>query len=501
MRIGIVSGTNYYSYATVRQAVTVPVGAQDPILAFWYYPVSGDITNDLQYVLLQDENSNSVWAMRARSNAQVWTYYQYSVPAAYIGKPVSVYFGVLNDGTGGITAMYVDDVSLTGCGAQPTPTASATPTSVSPTATPTEWQTPLPGRVFLPLMLRSWSASTAQPTAEAVPVNVQTGHAAQVPAAAAEQPEVHTLWAPTESEAAPEPGQGIALDPAENQLYVAAGPVLWALDTTTGQVQAQTTLPAAPRGLAVDGATGRVYVALWEADALAVVEGIHHTLWKLVPGIPGASGVAVDDTRVYVTAARSDELIVLDAETCAIIQRVPVGDAPYAVVADHARRRVYVSNAGEDTVSIVDSDAGAVVSTVKLGGLGHPQNLALDSIHGRVYVTYALTPKYRGIVAIDASTGQITAQLLGSEQETLFAAYGIAVDATAGQVYVTTAQELLVLSTDSMSVDSMSAEKMEIIARVPGLGPAYGFGLTVASAGDRLYIADSLNQRLAVVER
>jgi YVTN family beta-propeller protein len=226
------------------------------------------------------------------------------------------------------------------------------------------------------------------------------------------------------------------------------------------------------------------------------VEGIHHTLWKLVPGIPGASGVAVDDTRVYVTAARSDELIVLDAETCAIIQRVPVGDAPYAVVADHARRRVYVSNAGEDTVSIVDSDAGAVVSTVKLGGLGHPQNLALDSIHGRVYVTYALTPKYRGIAAIDVATGRITAQLLGSEQETLFAAYGIAVDATAGQVYITTAQELLVLS-----VDSMSAEKMEIIARTPGLGPVYGFGLTLAPAGDRLYIVDSLNQRLAVVER
>ncbi len=301
---------------------------------------------------------------------------------------------------------------------------------------------------------------------------------------------MRTLWAPAESEAAPQPGQGIALDPAENQLYVAAGKALWALDTGTGQVQAQITLPAAPRGLAVDGATGRVYVALWETDTLAVVEGTRHTLWKLVPGIPGASGVAVHDDRVYVTATRSDELIVLDAQTCAIIQRVRVGDAPYAVVCDPARQRVYVGNAGEDTVSIVDSYTGAVVATVKLGGLGHPQNLALDAIHGRVYVTYALTPKYRGIAAIDVSTGQIVSALTGSEQESLFGAYGIAVDALVGRVYVTTAQELLVVS----------AESMEIIARMPGLGPAYGFGLTMDPAGNRLYTVDGLHTRLAVFE-
>jgi YVTN family beta-propeller protein len=272
---------------------------------------------------------------------------------------------------------------------------------------------------------------------------------------------------------------------------MAAGRTLWALDTGTGQVQAQITLPATPRGLAVDGATGRVYVALWETDTLAVVEGTRHTLWKLVPDIPGASGVAVDDTRVYVTATRSDELIVVDAQTCAIIQRVPVGAAPYAVVCDPARHRVYVSNAGEDTVSSVDSDTGTVVGTVKLGGLGHPQNLALDTIHGRVYVTYAVTPKYRGIAAIDASTGQIVARLSGSEKESLFGAYGIAVDPSLGRVYVTGARELLVLS----------GESLEAIERMPGPGPAYGFGLTLDPAEGRLYIADGLHQRLAVYER
>jgi len=127
------------------------------------------------------------------------------------------------------------------------------------------------------------------------------------------------------------------------------------------------------------------------------------------------------------------------------------------------------------------------VNTVRLGGLGHPQNLALDSVHGRVYVTYALTPKYRGIAAIDVSTGHIVAYLSGSEEESLLGAYGVAVDASVGRVYVTAAQELLVLSADNL----------ELIERMPGLGSAYGFGLAIDPAEGRLYVTDELDKRLA----
>lgn len=499
MRIGIVSGTNYYSYATVRQVVTVPVSAENPTLAFWYYPISGDTVNDLQYVLLQDDSGNSAWALRARSDAQAWIYQEYVIPAAYRGKPVTLYFGVLNDGTGGITAMYVDDVSLSACAAQPTPTRTATAPPASPTATPGTQPTPSV-RVPLPLLLRSFSAGEEVLPVDTVAPEVAEPQSEPVAAARVAQPELRTLWAPTAAERAPDPGQGMALDPTSDRLYVAAGNAIRVLSARTGRLQAQVALPAAPRGLAVHPAMGRVFAALWEADAVAVLDVTDHTLLWLVPGIPGASGVAVGRDRVYVTATRSNELVVLDVQTCAIIQRVPVGDAPYAVVSDPVRQRVYVTNAGEDTVSIVDSgilanDAGrstegAIVGTVRLGGLGHPQNLALDSVRGRVYVTYALTPKYRGIAVIDGLTGQIVSHLAGNAEETLFGAYGIAVDGLMGRLYVPTVRELLVLS----------AESMEIIARVPGMGPVYGFGLTM-DAEDQLYLVDGWHKRLTVVGR
>ncbi|MFQ6015642.1 MAG: hypothetical protein ACE5NP_09380, partial [Anaerolineae bacterium] len=55
------------------------------------------------------------------------------------GQTVRVYFNVYNDGVGGRTAMYVDEVGLIICPPgvpTPTPTATATPT-LTPTATPT----------------------------------------------------------------------------------------------------------------------------------------------------------------------------------------------------------------------------------------------------------------------------------------------------------------------------------------------------------------------------
>jgi YVTN family beta-propeller protein len=466
MRVGIEPGSNRTCYSTIYQVLQVPTETQSIDLTFWRYSVSADTTGDRQYALLQNETGSATLYtfFSELVDEQEWIQEQYSL-AAYQGQKVRLAFGALNDGDGLATAMYVDDVALWAC--------------VPP---------PPPSRVFLPLMIRDVGAGEEQPvpltaagrsTSEAVTTNSASSRAGQAGAAEVDGPGIRTLWMPTESGPAQDPGQGIALDPTNHRLYVAAGRALLALDVHSGQVQA------------VDGATGRVYVALWETDTLAVVDGTRHTLWKLVPDIPGASGVVVDDTRVYVTATRSDELIVLDAQTCAIIQRVPVGDAPYAVLCDPARHRVYVSNAGEDTVSIVDTHTGAIVSTVTLGGLGHPQNLALDAIHGRVYVTYALTPKYRGIAAIDAASGQVVSHLSGGEKESLFAAYGIAVDPAMGRVYVTAAQETLVLS----------GESLEIIARMPGLGPAYGFGLTLDTGTGRLYIADGSGNRVAVYER
>nr|MBC7246051.1 DUF11 domain-containing protein [Chloroflexota bacterium] len=458
MRLGIESlSNNRYSYSTTRQNVYVPANASDPTLTFWYYPVSGDTERDLQYVRVE-AGDRAEWVLYARSNAQSWIYKRYSLNN-FKGYDIRIYFGVFNDGTGGVTAMYVDDVSLLVCGLQPTPSR----------------------RLFLPVILhgvgekvQSQSAYELQGIISSTPISM---------------PAVHTLWQTDEPHVSPDFIHSIALNPANGLLYMTAGKAIWGIETRSNQVIAYIPLPSAPYGLAVDTTNNYVYAALQQMDALAVVDGAQHQLLKIVQGIPGASGVAIGEDYIYVTATRSDELIVVDRQNCAIIMRVPVGDAPYAVLYDPGLHRIYVANAGEDTVSMMDERSWTLVNSVKLGGLGHPHGLALDPVRDRLYVTYALSPKHRAIAVVDTLSGQIISIRRGSKDEPLLGVYGIAVDPLRGLLYAATVDELLV----------MVGETLHTVQRTSGVGPVYAFGLAIDPVTERVYIADGQHGRIAVV--
>jgi hypothetical protein len=73
------------------------------------------LSGDLQYVLILDQYQNwidtLVWQ---RSDSQDWTNKQFDL-SDYAGWKIMLQWGTYNDGGGGITAMYVDDVSLQVC--------------------------------------------------------------------------------------------------------------------------------------------------------------------------------------------------------------------------------------------------------------------------------------------------------------------------------------------------------------------------------------------------
>ena len=43
-----------------------------------------------------------------------WTYHEFDL-SPWAGETIKLHFGVYNDGVGGVTGMYVDDVSLLIC--------------------------------------------------------------------------------------------------------------------------------------------------------------------------------------------------------------------------------------------------------------------------------------------------------------------------------------------------------------------------------------------------
>ncbi|MEE8392489.1 MAG: PKD domain-containing protein [Anaerolineae bacterium] len=136
VRTGIVDpADNVESWSSVQQTVTIPAGVVSSTLRFWLYPITGEppanlviparplasaiervtLASDRQYVLVLDENDQWIRTLIwQRANDQQWTSHEFDM-GVHAGQTIKLQFGVYNDGIGGVTAMYVDDVSLELC--------------------------------------------------------------------------------------------------------------------------------------------------------------------------------------------------------------------------------------------------------------------------------------------------------------------------------------------------------------------------------------------------
>ena len=194
-RLGIVTGPNAYAYSSMNQSIVLPpLASGEALMLSWYaYLLSQPLdANDLQYVQIQDKYGvrHTIWFDR-RHTAPNWLFCRFDV-SAYAGQTIVLYFGVKNNGLGGITAMYVDDVSLgvlaesqlpsEGCEiieATPSPTPTATPTGTAPpTATPTPTLTPTPTPTPSPTPSPT---PTATPTATPPPATPSCAQLVQNP--------------------------------------------------------------------------------------------------------------------------------------------------------------------------------------------------------------------------------------------------------------------------------------------------------------------------------
>jgi hypothetical protein len=160
MRTGITDAAqNKYSYSSTRQPIKIPKGTTGAILRMWLYPVSSDTStlampslpnglemdnealgSDGQYVLVVDPEDDPydpdtgelletlLWM---RSNDQQWGLYEFNL-SEYASPTEDVWIkiqaGTYNDGIGGVTSMYVDDVVLELCDAATAPIAPTPPT-------------------------------------------------------------------------------------------------------------------------------------------------------------------------------------------------------------------------------------------------------------------------------------------------------------------------------------------------------------------------------------
>ncbi len=155
-RLGIASGANLNASSSMRQLVHVP-SANHLILAWRLYPLSQPLdASDLQLASIFSPSNTElrrVWS--GVRNDAAWLTCNYDI-SAFVNRDIFVYFSARNNGSGGATAMYIDDVSLKTCSTPPTTlndciavTPTPTPTN-SPTPSLTSTPTPTPTRTTTP---------------------------------------------------------------------------------------------------------------------------------------------------------------------------------------------------------------------------------------------------------------------------------------------------------------------------------------------------------------
>lgn len=238
---------------------------------------------------------------------------------------------------------------------------------------------------------------------------------------------------------------GIALSPDGLRAYVTSpeGPFLTIVDTDARTVERRVALDGGPLGIAVNPATGAVYVADWYEDRLFVLGPDGDRRGELATG-DSPSGVAVSpDGGLIVTADRDDDqLSLFDAQTLTRLGTVTVGTRPFGVTIDAAGRFAYTANVGSNDVSIVDIAARKVVATVPVGE--RPYAVALARGLGFSTDQYAET-----VTAFDLETHRPVRTIdVGEYPE------GIMASADGARVYVANwfSNTLSVIDTGSLSV-------------------------------------------------
>jgi cell division septation protein DedD len=162
--IGTTAKPEVNGTAGVCQTVTVPAAAT---LTFWVYEGT---TDSIEYVdqeadILSTSGTQLSQLYAEADSTDGWVEKTFSL-SSYAGETVQLYFGVKGNGySKDYVYEYLDDVSLTGSGATPTPSPTAAPTATptaGPTATPTAAPTTTPRPTATP-------AATPTPAPTATP--------------------------------------------------------------------------------------------------------------------------------------------------------------------------------------------------------------------------------------------------------------------------------------------------------------------------------------------
>jgi DNA-binding beta-propeller fold protein YncE len=108
----------------------------------------------------------------------------------------------------------------------------------------------------------------------------------------------------------------------------------------------------------------------------------------IVGRIPGKSvhGIAIakDFGRGFISCSDPGSIVIFDLKTLAVIDRVPVGADPNAILFDRKTQRIFTADRGSKRVTALDPKTGKIVGTIE--GLGGKTEHAASDDAGHIFL-------------------------------------------------------------------------------------------------------------------
>lgn len=162
------------------------------------------------------------------------------------------------------------------------------------------------------------------------------------------------------------------------------------IDPATLAVVATIPLGGEPEYPQADPDTGMIYQNLEDTSELVVVDPQTHAVvkrYKLDPGT-GPTGLALDAANHRLFSTCSSKLIVLNADTGAVVVVLPIGAGTDGAGYDPGLKRVYTAN-GVGSMTVIQQDSAdnyRVLENAPTHFGGH--SLVIDPANHRIYVAY-----------------------------------------------------------------------------------------------------------------
>src|SRR5580704_7404676 len=170
-------------------------------------------------------------------------------------------------------------------------------------------------------------------------------------------------------------------------------------DPVKRRIVAQITGLQSPRGLAIDEAGGKVYVADHGSNSIAVIATDD---WKVVDsiGLPGSPDALLLDGegKMYWTDADAGSISLLDVHTKQDVARTDVGGTPRDLEFDGTRKLVFATLQDMHQVIVIDPQL-KIVNRFTLNA-SQPTGLVYDPQYHELYVAVRYA-----VLAISADTG------------------------------------------------------------------------------------------------